>query len=301
MILHSRRSFLRGSATTLAALAVAESTPLFASPFGLPLGLQLYSVRQQLEKDFQGTLTLVSSLGYKEVEGAGFFDHSAKDVKKAMADAGLSCPSAHYNFQQMTTTTDEIIKYGGELGLQYIVCSTPGFKDPERIKNIPPRERQKAYTLEDWRWNAEQFNQIGTKVKAAGMKFGYHNHTNEEIPTAGGRVPLDILIEETDPDKVTFEMDAGWVMMGGRDPIEYLKKYPKRISMMHVKDFKDNKPSPDGRPAEATELGKGVMDYRPIFKAANKAYIKHLFVEQEGYDMQVSDSLKMDAEYVKSL
>jgi sugar phosphate isomerase/epimerase len=301
MILHSRRSFLKESATTLASLAVAQGMPLFASPFGLPLGLQLYSVRQQLEKDFQGTLTLVASLGYKEVEGAGFFDHSAKNVKKAMADAGLSCPSAHYNFQQMTTTTDEIIKYGGELGLQYIVCSTPGFKDPERIKNIPPRERQKAYTLEDWRWNAEQFNQIGAKVKAAGMKFGYHNHTNEEIPTAGGRVPLDILIEETDPEKVTFEMDAGWVMMGGRDPIEYLKKYPKRISMMHVKDFKDSKPSPEGRPAEATELGKGVMDYRPIFKAANKAYIKHLFVEQEGYDMPVSDSLKMDAEYVKNL
>jgi sugar phosphate isomerase/epimerase len=297
----TRRSFMKTTSVAAMAAVISQSTLLRASPFGLPIGLQLFSVREMLAKDFPGTLKLLSTLGYQEVEAAGFYDHSPEDVKQALKNAGLTCPSAHYNFNQMTTQTDQIIAFGHAIGLKYIVCSTPGIKNPERIKSIPARERQNAYKLEDWQWNADQFNQLGTKVKAAGMSFAYHNHTNEMKPTSEGKIPLDVMIEMTDPAKVSFEMDAGWVMMGGKDPVEYLKRYPTRFCMMHVKDFKDSKPTPDGQPAAATELGRGVMDYRPIFKAADKAYIKHLFVEQEGYDMPVNESLRVDAEYMKKL
>ncbi|HEY0263760.1 MAG TPA: sugar phosphate isomerase/epimerase [Granulicella sp.] len=298
-IRRSRREFLRASSVVAAAALIAPGRLLHASPLGLPVGLQLFSVREMLAKDFAGTLKLVASFGYQEVEAAGFYDHSPEDVKAALKAAGLRCPSAHYPFQQMSTQTDQILSFGKAIGLEYIVCSTPGFKNPDRVKDIPPRDRQNAYLLEDWQWSAEQFNQFGEKAWAAGMKFAYHNHTNELKPTVEGKVPLEVMIEATDPAKVSFEMDAGWVMMGGGDPVALLKKYPKRFCMLHVKDFKGNKPDANGRPAEATELGKGVMDNQAVFKAASKAYIKHIFVEQEGYDMPVNDSLKMDAEFMK--
>jgi sugar phosphate isomerase/epimerase len=297
----SRRDFMKTSSAAALAFAASQSRLLHASPFGLPVGLQLFSVHEMAAKDFAGTLKLVGSLGYQEVEAAGFYDHNPADVKKMLMDAGLTCPSAHYNFQGMSTQSDKIIAYCGELGLKYIVCSTTGFKDPERVKNIPPRERQNAYTLEDWRWNADQFNQMGAKVKAAGMNFCYHNHGLEFHPDASGIVPFDEFLRLTDPAKVSFEMDCGWVMVGGGDPAAYLKKYPTRFSMLHVKDFVAARPDANGKNPEATEIGKGVMDQKTLFKAASKTHIKHYFVEQEGYDMPVNDSLRTDADYMKKL
>ena len=179
------------------------------------------------------------------------------------------------------------------------MCAYPGKKDPSQKRDESGPTR--GFTLEDWKWNAEQFNQIGEKVHAAGMHFGYHNHT-VEWPVQQGVVPYDELLRLTDPKLVTMEMDCGWVVVGGRNPIEYLKKYPERISMLHVKDFK---PVPAGisAPKErvAAELGQGSIDYKPIFAAANKAYIKHYFVEQEAFDVAPMAALKIDADYMKSL
>src|ERR1700710_2035295 len=128
----SRRDFLKtSSAAALGVAAATQSRMLHASPFGLPVGLQLFSVRDVAAKDFNEALAMVASLGYQEVEAAGFYNHSAAEVKKALKDNGLICPSAHYNFQAMSTQTDQIIAYAGELGLKYIVCSTVGFKDAE--------------------------------------------------------------------------------------------------------------------------------------------------------------------------
>ena len=156
-------------------------------------------------------------------------------------------------------------------------------------------------TLDDWRWNAEQFNKMGERVNAAGIKFGYHNHT-AEFRAANGVVMYDELLRLTDPAKVTMEMDCGWVIVGGKNPVDYLKRYPTRISMLHVKDFKlSGAPGSDTAPPPSAELGQGSIDYRPIFVAAKKANIKHAFIEQEQYDMPPMEALKIDADYMKAL
>ena len=190
-----------------------------------------------------------------------------------------------------------------ELGLQYVVCSSPSLQDPSRVK-LPSKDPGyheawvNAFTLNDWKWNAEQYNQIGSKVKAYGMQFGYHNHTTE-FRKLGKVVPYDELIRLTDPELVTFEMDCGWVAVAGYSPVEYLTKYPTRISMLHVKDFDQKK---DKEHLQSTELGRGTIDYRPIFEAAKKAgHITHYFVEQEEFDMPPLEAIKIDAEYMRNL
>ncbi len=296
----SRRDFLKaGSASIVYGSALLHAGGLLAKTLKLPLGLQLYSVRDLLPKDYAGTLKQIGALGYREVESAGYFNHSAADVKQAMDAAGLKLVSAHYSSDDLHRQLDEVISFQKELGVSHLICSFPGFKDPSRLKNIRPGDRIHAFTLEDWRWNAEQFNAIGEKVNAAGMKFGYHNHTMEFHET-DGVVPYDELMRLTDPAKVTMEMDCGWVIVGGGNPVEYLRKYPTRITMLHVKDFKKFTPGGD-RPTIA-ELGQGMIDYAPIFRAAAKAgHVKHIFVEQEAFDVPPMESLKIDADYMRKL
>lgn len=303
MSMHSRRNFLKmGSAGLLCGSAFLRGKRLLAQTLGLPLGLQLYSVREMLPKDYAGTLKQVGALGYRQVEAAGFYNHSASDVKQAMKDAGLNCVSAHYSHDNLTAQFDEILEFNKALGVHYIICSSPGFKNPARLKNMKRGDWANAFTLEDWRWNAEQFNKFGEKVHAAGMKFGYHNHTME-FQKQNGVVPYIELLKLTDPSKVTMEMDCGWVVVGGGNPIELLEHYPTRISMLHVKDFKvTGKPMSVTNPPPSAELGQGSIDYRPILQAAAKTgHIRHCFVEQEEYDMPPMQALKIDAEYMRKL
>lgn len=291
----TRRLFLKTSSAALLSTTLPQTRSLFAAAptLHVPLGLQLYSVRQLLPKDFDGTLKDVGALGYREVESAGYFDHSPAEVKKAMAAANLHLVSAHHSSDDLHKRLDEIIAFDKEVGVTYLICASPSFKDPSTPKNP---DRNHAFTLDDWRWNADQFNQFADKVIAAGMRFGYHNHT-PEFHEVDGVVPYDELMRLTDPAKVTFELDCGWVVVGGGNPIDYLKKYPTRISMLHIKDFK-----PDTTPPVPAELGTGHIDYAPIFaQAAKSGNIKHCFVEQEGFNMPPMQSLKVDAEYMHKL
>lgn len=296
----TRRQFLKYSAALAAVAATQRSSLLHASALGLPIGLQLFSVREFLAKDYAGTLKKVGALGFKEVEAAGFFDHSPADVKTAMADAGLRCVSAHYSSQNLYPHVDEVIEYGNALGLDFIVCSSPARKDPSSLKDTAHKAMQNAFTMDDWHWNAEQFNAIGTKVAAAGMHFAYHNHTTE-FRAKDGPTPFEELLRLTDPTKVSFEMDCGWVVVGGGDPQDLLRRYPNRFSMLHVKDFKSTTASPTGEPPASAEMGQGVLDNLGIFAAAKHAHIRHCFVEQEGFDMPPFESLKIDADYVAKL
>jgi sugar phosphate isomerase/epimerase len=294
MGLHTRRRFLQATAASAAyALTFSSTRRALASPLGLPLGLQLYSVREVLPKDYEGTLRKVAALGYREVEAAGFFGHSPAQVKQAMTAAGLRCVSAHYPWTQLADKLDSIIDFHKQLGAEYIVCAFPGHKTP------PSKGNERNFTLEDWHWNAEQFNRVGATVKKAGLRFGYHNHTPEFVKE-GSVVPYDELLKLTDPSLVTFEMDCGWVTVGGADPVAYLHKYADRISMLHVKDFKPGVKDAAGRPQSA-ELGQGSADYRAIFRAAKPGTIKHYFVEQEEFDMPWEQALKIDADYMKNL
>ena len=177
MLRISRRNFLKtASASAVCAALWNRALPLMANPLGLPLGLQLYSVRDVLPKDYEGTLKQLGALGYREVEAAGFFGHTPSEVKQAMDHAGLRCVSAHYPLKDLLPKLDETIQFGKDLGLQFIVCSSPMLKDSSRVKEPDSRTARESMTIDDWRWNAEQFNHIGEKVNAAGMKFAYHNH-----------------------------------------------------------------------------------------------------------------------------
>ena len=298
----TRRAFIRSTSAATVGAALAWGTPrAHALPLGLPLGLQLYSVREQLAKDYEGTLKQLSSIGYTEVEAAGFYGRSPAQVKAALAAAGLRMPSSHYSANDLRKSLDETIAFGQALGLRYIICSFPAIKDPSRLKDPSFHGMVESFTLDDFRWNAEQFNTWGRKVKDAGMQFGYHNHTMEFRPI-DGVVPFDEMMRLTDPALVTFEMDCGWVTVGGGDPVTLLHKYPSRISMLHIKDFKATaQPATVLNPPPAAELGQGTVKFRPIFEAAKVGSIKHMFVEQEAFDMPPYEALRLDAQYMQAV
>jgi sugar phosphate isomerase/epimerase len=299
---HSRRQFLKAGSAALigGSVMISGGYLLGARTLGLPLGLQLYSVRDLLPKDYEDTLQQVAALGYREVEAAGFYNHTASEVKQAMRKAGLRCVSSHHPYGDLHERFDEILAFNHELGARYVICSYPGLRNPS--KHVQRKANGPAFTLDDWRWNAEQFNVLGEKVSAAGMKFGYHNHTME-FQKQDGVVPYLELLRLTDPAKVTFEMDCGWVVVGGGDPVELLRSYPNRISMLHVKNFKQtSKPHSMTNPPPSAELGEGTIDYSPIFaQAAKTENIRHAFVEQEEFDMPVMQALKIDADYMRKL
>jgi sugar phosphate isomerase/epimerase len=277
----TRRSFIGSSTAALFVTSVGSAASL-----GLPLGLQLYSVRTLLPTDYAGTLKQIGALGYKEVEAAGFFNLPVEQVKAAMKAAGLRCVSSHYPLALLRQYLDDILSFCKSLGVGYVVCSSPMHQQQGAGKG--------PLTLDDWRWNADQFNQVASKVQEAGMRFAYHNHV-AEFGAIGGILPYDELLKYTDPAKVSFEMDCGWVIVGGQDPIHYLKENPARIVMLHVKDFKDNKPP-------SVELGTGSIDYTPIFAAAVAAgHIRHCFVEQEEFQGPIMEALSVDARYMKRL
>ncbi|HEY6448005.1 MAG TPA: sugar phosphate isomerase/epimerase [Acidobacteriaceae bacterium] len=283
-----------------ACAAMLEARPAFGNPLGLPIGLQLYSVREYLPKDYEGTLKRLGEMGYQEVEAAGFFTHSATDVKQAMADAGLRCVSAHYALADLKPKLDEIIQYGKDLGLSYIICSAPMMRDPNRAKGLSWNATMEAVTLDDWKWNAEQFNSIGEKIHAAGIQFGYHNHFVEFHRKEGGARPYDVILKNTDPKIVTMEMDVGWVVIGGAKPEEYLTKYPTRFTQLHVKEFQLANWTPGEEPI-STEMNQGSLDYKSIFAATKHAGIRHIYVEQEAFpDMEPFAALKVDADWLKA-
>lgn len=262
---------------------------------GFPLGLQLFSLRDILPNDFAGTLKEIRSLGYREVESAGYYNHTVAEVRQAMRDADLRLVSAHHPFDDLRARLDEIVTLNKELGVRYIICPTLGVSSSTSVRS---RKLKKPVTLDDWRWNAEQLNKFGEKIKASGIQFGYHNHA-AGFRSVDGVVPYIELLNRTDPAIVTMELDCGWVIVGGGDPVELLRRYPARISSLHVKDFKCGAQPGDPPPAE---LGRGMIDNRSILLAAAKTgYVKHCFVEQEEYDMPQMMSLKVDAEYMRRL
>jgi sugar phosphate isomerase/epimerase len=280
----SRRSFMKASAAAAAATTVAARR-LSAAPLSLPIGLQLYSVRELLPKDFDGTLHQLAAAGYVEVEAAGYYDRTAAQFRKAMDQAGLRCISTHHSMGPLKEHLDEYIEYAHTLGLSYIICPSPTRKDPAARGML---------TLDDWRWVAGELNKIGEKVKAAGMTFGYHNH-GPEFGNEGGVIFYDELLRLTDPKLVIFEMDCGWVFAAGRNPIDYLSKTPERFPLLHVKDMAKNA---KGEYASVV-LGSGAMDYKPVLRAATA--VKHYFIEQEEFNMPIMEALRLDAEYMRKL
>jgi sugar phosphate isomerase/epimerase len=279
----TRRDFVRLGAGALAAsVGIAR---LAAKPLKTPIGLQLYSVRELLPKDFEGTLRKVSAAGYTEVEAAGYYGKSAKEFRAAMDRAGLRCVSTHHSMAELVQQLDRLIEYGSQLSLDYIVCPSP-------MRRYPTDKG--PLNLDDWRWAAGVLNRIGEKVKAAGMIFGYHNH-GPEFGSENGVVFYDELLRKTDPKLVAFELDCGWAAAAGRNPVDYLRKTPERFPLLHVKDIVKG----ENGQFHSTVMGRGVVDYAPILRAATG--LKHAFIEQEEFDIDPIEAIRLDAEYLRKL
>ncbi|HVZ82663.1 MAG TPA: TIM barrel protein [Terracidiphilus sp.] len=279
----SRRTFLKITGAAAAA-AMLGSRAAQAAKLHVPLGLQLYSVRNLLPKDFAGTLHALSALGYKEVEAAGYYNKSALDFRHAMNDARLRCVSTHHALPLWMKQADELIEYGHTLGLDYMICSSAGgvHRDPAAKGEL---------TLDDWRYVTDLWNKLGEKVKAAGMTFGIHNHT-PEFATEDGVIVYDELLKRTDPNLVVFEMDCGWVTASGHNPVDWLSKTPERFPLLHVKDMAREA---DGK-YHSVVMSTGVVDYHPILRAATG--LKHYFIEQEEFKREPMAELREDAAYM---
>ncbi len=205
-------------------------------------------MRELLPKDFDGTLKKLAAVGYKECEAAGYYNKTATEWKASMDAAGLHCVSTHHTLADLKSKLSELTDYAHAIGLEYIICSWAGLhRDPKKKGDLD---------LDDWRWVADQFNEIGQKVKATGLTFGYHNHT-VEFGVENGVVFYDELLKRTDPASVIMEMDCGWVVGGGHNPVEYLKQFPERFPLFHVKDLVKGS---DGKYKNVI-MGKGTIDY----------------------------------------
>jgi sugar phosphate isomerase/epimerase len=281
----SRRSFLKTTCAAGATLVCARS--LHAAPLTLPIGLQLYSVRNLLPKDLEGTLRQLYLAGYREVEAAGYYDKTAAQFRDAMDRTGLRCVSTHLTLIALRAKLDESIEYAHTLGLDYIVCSWAGgvHRDPAAKGDL---------TLDDWHYVASEFNRIGEKVKAAGMTFGVHNHT-PEFAVENGVVVYDELLRLTDPKLVVFEMDFGWVIASGHNPVDYLSKTPERFPLLHVKDMAHDV----GGKFHSVVMGTGIANCAQILRAATG--LKHYFIEQEEFIGDPMTELGEDADYLRKI
>ncbi len=284
MSITTRRSFLKAGGA-VAAAACAGAGSLAAKTLHMPIGLQLYSVRELLAKDLDGTLRKIKAAGYAEVEAAGYYDRTAQEFRQAMDKAGLRCTSTHHGLDVLRARLDELIEYGHRLGLDYIVSPSASHRDPAA---------KGPMTMDDWHFSADEMNRIGEKVKAAGMTFGYHNH-DEEFDNEDGVVFYDELMRLTDPKLVVFEMDCGWVIAAGRNPVEFLIKSPERFPLLHVKDMERG--AAGG--FRSTVMGRGIVDYQAVLRAAKG--LKHYYIEQEDFDIDPIAAIRLDAEYMRNL
>src|SRR5271154_4165960 len=211
----SRRDFLVGSGGAMAAAAFAfgAASELVANPLGKPIGLELYTVGAELDKDYDGTLRQIAAIGYKEVETGVSTKRKAADVKKSLQDAGLLCRSLHMGFGGM----EEAIPYAKELGARYVISSVtlPTVPEPGKFDPKTLLAQLSALTLDDFKKIAARCNEIGEQAEKAGLQFGYHNHNFEFKPLVGGEVGYDVILRETDPSLVKFELDCGWMVAAG--------------------------------------------------------------------------------------
>ncbi|HET9475076.1 MAG TPA: sugar phosphate isomerase/epimerase, partial [Steroidobacteraceae bacterium] len=229
----SRRSFLVSAGAGLAAGSLVSRIAMADHHGKIPLGIQLWTVKSEAEKDVEGTLRKLYAAGFREIEFAGYYGRNPADLGKLLRDIGLTPVSTHAGAGDIAKKGDEILRDAKVLGLKNIVCSSPGVT-PEKDK-LPWEERMKAVDLNDWKWNAELFNKFGKQVSDAGMSFGYHNHS-AEFKKFDGKTAFDYLFETTDPRHVKMELDVGWVVVAQQDPVAILDKYQDRVIALHVKD-----------------------------------------------------------------
>lgn len=275
----SRRKFLMDTGT-IAIGSVLLPSFLESGKKVKNTGVQLYTFRQDMLADAKGTLQRIASLGIKQIESAGsekgyYYGLSPKEMKQTCDGLGMTLRSGHVRIDdKWKQTMDEAV----ESGQEYIICSTM------------PTDGQ---TTDNYKKVAETFNKAGEACKKLNLKFGYHNHAYE-FDNDKGQVLYDVLLDNTDAAFVNMEMDLGWVIVAGKNPLDYFKKYKGRFPLWHLKDMNMAK-------KESTEFGKGGLDIVQMLKHSKEAGMKYFFVEQEEYANNPFESMKQNMNYLAKL
>jgi len=272
----SRRDFLR-----TAALAGLVPWGRLARDARLGrIGIQLYTVRREFARDPEGTLARIARLGYREIELWGPRPGTPAELRAMLDRHGLAAPSSHVGLSELVADGSRTLEQAALLGQRYVV-----------VASLAPRDRA---TLDAWKRTAAAFNRVGEAARAHGLQFGYHNHEAEFAPLEG-QVPYDVLLAATDPRLVRLQMDLYWITRAGKDPLDYFARWPGRFPMVHVKDM-------DATPQRGfTEVGRGSIDFRRIFRRAKQAGIRHYFYEQDETAGDVFASAKASYDYLRAL
>lgn len=292
-----RRNVLRGltamgaAAVSSGAIAKSPMEPFFKG-HGLPIGLQLYTLGGDLRADVDGMLGQVARIGYRTVELAGYLGKTPKELKASFDRAGLKATSSHVQAEgngaePTLAQIDRVIADSHVMGVEHIVL--PSVPMPAHVDAKPKAGEGLAerfarvygqLTVDDWKAVADLLNTKGQALKAAGLTMGYHNHNAEFMPL-GGTTPLEVLLKNTDPRLVSFEMDVGWVMAAGKDPFALMKAHKGRFTQMHVKDIKATTKPNFAFQQDPTEVGSGIIPWVKLLPAAYAEGVRGFFVEQE--------------------
>jgi len=286
----TRRSFLKTSAVLSAGLLMAPSLFAYDKKY---IGLQLYTVRDHMDKDPTGTLAKVAKIGFNSVEGATytgtekFYGMDTATFSKVLKENGLIMPSSHYRLgedgKEMKGTIlndwQKAVDDAAALGVKYMICAW-----------LSPAERG---SLDHYKKIGGDLNKAGEISKKAGIQLCYHNHDFEFIQE-DGKYPYETLLANTDKELVKMEMDIYWVTKAKQDPIALINEHPGRFPLWHVKDM-DNTPK-----QMFTEVGSGIIDFKNIFKHAKKAGLQYFFVEQDVCPGDPYDSIAKSISYIKS-
>lgn len=261
-------------ATTPVAADSSKPTDFnFAGDFRGPLGVQLWSFREAFKTDVPGTLARVRALGFPEVELAGTYGMSAAEFKQALDRAGLRATAMHVGYERFRDSLAAVLADAKALGVRYV--GTAWIPHPDGPITVALAKQAAA-----------DFNRWGKAARAEGFQFFYHAHGYEFKPGAGGALPFDVLMRETDPNDVKYEMDAFWAALPGNDPAALLRKYPGRWKLMHLKDMKKGVPTgvhtgsanPD---SSEVPVGTGQIDFRAVLRTAGEVGIEGFYVEDE--------------------
>jgi sugar phosphate isomerase/epimerase len=294
MSLHAmnRRTFLQTASTVTAATLLTSRFGWAAAERKIDkVGVQLYTVRDLMKEDFEGTIAKVAQIGYKEVEFAGYFGRTGQQVRAVLDKNNLKAPSTHVQYDELDDKFPSVIDTSREIGLEYIIC--PWI--PEDLRKSP----------DIWKQASEKFNRCGELSKKAGMQFGYHNHWFEFLPV-NGKLPYDEILKLCDANLVKMELDLCWITTAGQDPVKYFERYPGRFPLVHVKDLKklpkitEGGPQNFGDTVDLTEVGSGIIDWKRIFAHSEQAGIKHYIVEHD-HPKQPLESIAGSYAYLSKL
>ena len=295
---NSRRDFLKKSTLALAGATMFSGDLFAAKNPGELLGIQLYSIRDDIKSDPLGSLKKVAAMGYKHVEHANyvnrkFYGYNAVEFKKILDDLGLKMPSGHtvMGKRHWDATKND---FTDEWKMTVEDAATVG----QQIVISPSLEESLRKTYDDMKRYMEVFNKSGELCKKSGMRFGYHNHDFEFSQKLNGITVFDIILQNTDPALVVQQLDIGNMYNAGAKALDIMKKYPGRFESMHVKD--EIKSTGGHDPYESTILGKGVIPVKEVIDLGRKSGTKHFIIEQESYQGKTPmESINEDLKIMK--